>query len=357
MEHLGLSRFTGESRCLWQRWVPAFAGKARSGRKQARPLFLSMLALTGLMLLTPAAAEVREGTYRIGVLTTFAQEPVPVPLVEELVRLGYVEGRNTTFEVRSGLGPEKLHLLANELVALGPDVIYAQTTPALIAIKKVDTSIPVVFTGVGGDPVGLGLVDSIPRPGKNLTGVVNNVNELNPKRLQLVRELIHDIHRVAVFQNPLNPSSLAGVEVTKNAADVLGIQVIPIEINGAEDLREGIGRAAQLGAQALISSADSVVFGQRKAIIELVRQRKLPAIYNFRVEVIEGGLLSYGVDNRDQLRRVAVYLDKILRGAKPADLPVEQASKISLVINLNTARELGIDIPAVLLARADEVVE
>jgi putative ABC transport system substrate-binding protein len=112
-----------------------------------------------------------------------------------------------------------------------------------------------------------------------------------------------------------------------------------------------------LGAQALISSADSVVFGQRKAIIELVRQRKLPAIYNFRVEVIEGGLLSYGVDNRDQLRRVAVYLDKILRGAKPADLPVEQASKISLVINLNTARELGIDIPAVLLARADEVVE
>lgn len=155
----------------------------------------------------------------------------------------------------------------------------------------------------------------------------------------------------------LNPSSLAGVEATKNAADALGIQVIPIEINGAEDLREGIGRAAQLGAQALISSADSVVFGQRKAIIELVRQRKLPAIYNFRVEVIEGGLLSYGVDNRDQLRRVAVYLDKILRGAKPADLPVEQASKISLVINLNTARELGIDIPAVLLARADEVVE
>jgi putative tryptophan/tyrosine transport system substrate-binding protein len=155
----------------------------------------------------------------------------------------------------------------------------------------------------------------------------------------------------------LNPCSLAGVEATKNAADALGIQVIPIEINGAEDLREGIGRAAQLGAQALISSADSVVFGQRKAIIELVRQRKLPAIYNFRVEVIEGGLLSYGVDNRDQLRRVAVYLDKILRGAKPADLPVEQASKISLVINLNTARELGIDIPAVLLARADEVVE
>jgi ABC-type uncharacterized transport system substrate-binding protein len=122
-------------------------------------------------------------------------------------------------------------------------------------------------------------------------------------------------------------------------------------------LSESIGRAVGLGVQALISSADSVVFGQRKAIIELVRQKRLPTIYNFRVEVIEGGLLSYGVDNRDQLRRVAVYLDKILRGAKPADLPVEQAGKISLVINLNTARELGIDIPAVLLARADEVVE
>lgn len=311
------------------------------------------------MLSTPAAAEARGGTYRIGVLTTFAQDPVPVALAEELVRLGYIEGRNTTFEVRSGagLGPEKLHLLANELVALGPDVIYAQTTPAVIAIKQVGTSIPVVFNGVGGDPVALGLVDSIPRPGKNFTGVVNNVSELYPKRLQFVRELIHDIHRVAVFQNPLNPSSIAAVDSTEKAADVLRIQVIPIEIKGAEDLREGIGRAVQLGAQALISSADSIIFAQRKAIIELVRQKKLPTVYNFRVEVIEGGLLSYGVDNRDQLRRVAIYLDKILHGANPADLPVEQASKISLVINLNTARELGIEIPAVLLALADEIIE
>jgi ABC-type uncharacterized transport system substrate-binding protein len=195
-----------------------------------------MLAVAGLTFSTPAAAELREGSYRIGVLTTFAEEPVPVPLIEELVRLGYVQGRNTSFEVRSGLGPEKLHLLASELVALGPDVIYAQTTPAAVAIKKVGTSIPVVFTGVGGDPVALGLVDSIPRPGGNLTGVVNNVSELNPKRLQLVRELIHDIHRVAVFQNPLNPSSLASIEVIRKAADPLGIEIIPIEIKGgAED--------------------------------------------------------------------------------------------------------------------------
>lgn len=320
---------------------------------------LAVLALTGLVVLRPAAAQIREGHYRIGVLTTFTQEPVPAPLVEALMKLGYVEGRNTTFEVRSvgGLNPEKLKVLADELVALGPDVIYAQTTPAVIAIKKAGSTIPVVFTGIGGDPVRLGLVDSVPRPGKNFTGIINSVSQLYSKRLELVKELITGIEAVAIFQNPLNPSSTDSIEATRKAAHLLGIRIIPIDVTGAENLSEAVERAVQLGAQALISSADSVVSQQRKAIIELARQRKLPSIFNFRAEVIEGGLIAYGIDNRDQLQRSAAYLDKILRGVNPADLPVELAGKVSLVVNLNTAKELGIEIPAGLLVRADEVIE
>ena len=319
---------------------------------------LAALTLAGPVAVSaPAVAQPREGHFRIGVLVFGVfRGPLWTAFAEELPKLGYVVGQNTTLEIREAENrQERLPALAAELVALNPDVIFTSAPPPIMALKKVGTSIPVVFAGIG-DPARLGVVESIPRPGGNFTGISNTGDELVGKRLQLLKELVPDIIRIAMFQNPLNPSVAITVEeVTKNSK-ILGTEMIPIEIKRGEDLPEAIEQAVQAGAQALMVTPDAITFNYRNTIIELLLQKRLPAVYPNPIEARDGGLIAYGADTEAIWRRAAVYVDKILRGAKPADLPVEQSTPI-LVINLKTAAALGIQVPSTLSQLANEVIE
>jgi putative ABC transport system substrate-binding protein len=320
-------------------------------------LLAALAALALITLAGPAAAQLREGHFRIGVLVFGVfRGPLWTAFAEELRSLGYVEGQNTTLEVREAENQEeRLPGLAAELVALNPEVIFTSSPPPIRALKKLGTSIPVVFAGIG-DPVRLGVVESIPRPGGNFTGFSNRGDELVAKRLQLLKELVPDIIRMAMFQNPLNPGVAITVEeVTKNSK-TLGIEMFPVEIKRGEDLPEAIEQAVQAGAQALMITPDPITFNYRSTIIELLLRKRLPAVYPNPIEARDGGLIAYGADTEAQWRRAAVYVDKILRGAKPADLPVEQGTPI-LAINLKTAAALDIQVPWTLLQRADEVIE
>jgi len=292
-------------------------------------------------------------------------QPLPIvltgnlaPFVDELQKLGYFQNNNIIFDVLSSEGDvERFPALAAELVALNPQVILATNTPSIIALKKTGTLIPIVFTMIGSDPVNLGVVDSIPRPGGNFTGIINNNLEIAAKRMQMLKELVPEAIRIAMFLNPLNPASQPAVDETIRQAGQLGLEIIPIEVKRAEDIAPAIDRALQAQAQALIKTDDLVTFVNRQTVIELTRQKKLPTIYNYRIEAVEGGLIALGVDAEAQYRRAAVYVDKILRGTKPADLPVEQASRVLLVINLKAAEAIGIQVPTMLVARADEVID
>jgi ABC-type uncharacterized transport system substrate-binding protein len=319
---------------------------------------LAALTLAGLGdVSAPAVAQTREGHFRVGVLVFGVfRGPLWTAFAEELRRLGYVVGQNTTLEVREAENQEeRLPVLAAELVALHPEVIFTSAPPPIRALKKVGTSIPVVFAGIG-DPVRLGVVESIPRPGGNFTGISNRGDELVAKRLQLLKELVPDIIRVAMFQNPLNPGVAITVEeVTKNSK-VLRMEMIPVEIKRGEDLPEAIEQAVQAGAQALMITPDAITFNYRSTIIDLLLKKRLPAVYPTPIEARDGGLIAYGTDIEAHWRRAAVYVDKILRGAKPADLPVEQGDPI-LAINLKTAAVLDIQVPLVLLQRAEQIIE
>jgi len=260
--------------------------------------------------------------------------------------------------VRSSEGEtDRFSDIAAEFVALNLDVILAANTPAIIALKKTGTSIPIVFTMIGSDPVRLGIVESIPRPGGNFTGIISNNLEIAAKRMQMLKEIVPDATRIGMFLNPLNPASQLAVDETTRQAGPLGIEIIPIEVKRAEDIAPAIDRALQVQAQALITTDDLVTFANRQTVIELTRQKKLPTMYNYRIQALEGGLVSYGVDADAQFRRAAAYIDRILRGSKPADLPVEQASRLLLVINLKTAEAIGVEIPPMLVARAEEVID
>jgi putative ABC transport system substrate-binding protein len=319
---------------------------------------LATLSFAGLVVVSaPAVAQPREGHFRVGVLVFGVfRGPLWTAFAEELRKLGYVVGQNTTLEVREAENQEeRLPVLAAELVALNPDVIFTSAPPPIMALKKVGRSIPVVFAGIG-DPVRLGVVESIPRPGGNFTGISNRGDEVVAKRLELLKELVPDIIRIAMFQNPLNPGVAITVEETAKNSKILGMEMIAIEIKRGEDLPEAIEHAVQAGAQALMITPDAITFNYRSTIIDLLLQKRLPAVYPTPIEARDGGLIAYGADIEAQWRRAAVYVDKILRGAKPADLPVEQGTPI-LAINLKTAAALGIQVPWTLSQRADEVIE
>jgi putative ABC transport system substrate-binding protein len=326
-------------------------------RRLAVVLGVAALLLADLVPSGISSAQVRDGHFRVGVMGSQPLAKVLTgniaPVVDELQKLGYVEGKNIKFEVRSSEGEtDRFSDIAAEFVALNLDVILAANTPAIIALKKTGTSIPIVFTMIGSDPVRLGIVESIPRPGGNFTGIISNNLEIAAKRMQMLKEIVPDATRIGMFLNPLNPASQLAVDETTRQAGPLGIEIIPIEVKRAEDIAPAIDRALQVQAQALITTDDLVTFANRQTVIELTRQKKLPTMYNYRIQALEGGLVSYGVDADAQFRRAAAYIDRILRGSKPADLPVEQASRLLLVINLKTAEAIGVEIPPMLVARA-----
>ena len=275
----------------------------------------------------------------------------------ELQQLGYVEGRNIRYEYRFADGfLDRLPGLAEELVRLNPAIIVSAPVPANIAVHKATKTIPIVMS-TGADPVGFGLVQSLSHPGGNVTGLTNFAEALAAKQLDLMRELRPDLTRVAVLVNVENPLHVPQWRETQDAAAKASIALVPYEFHKPDDFEPAFAAFAQTKAEALMVPPDTTFANHRKLIVVLAAKAKLPAIYFSRLYIEEGGLMSYGPNTVENYRHAAVYVDKILKGAKPADLPIERPTKIELVINLKGAKAIGLEIPPMLLARADEVIE
>jgi putative tryptophan/tyrosine transport system substrate-binding protein len=276
--------------------------------------------------------------------------------VQRLRELGWIDGRTIAIEVRWAQGrPAALAEIAAELVGLKVDVIVTTGTPQVLAVKQRTSIIPIVFA-VAGDPVGNKLVASLARPGGNITGLSLQQTDLGNKRLELLREVVPDLRRLAIIGNVGNPSIPLEMDDVRAAAQMLGVDVVTLDIRRAEDISPAFD-ALKGRADALYVASDLLVVANRVRINTLALTMRLPTIYNSREYVELGGLMAYGSNFLDMFRRAAEYVDKILRGTKPADLPVEQPTKFDLVINLTTAKALGLTVPPALLARADEVIE
>jgi putative ABC transport system substrate-binding protein len=323
-------------------------------------VFLFLFAPASLVALSGAPAHGQEQkagkVHRIGLLRA---APWPKTWIEAfqqgLRERGYVDGQNVVIESRFTDGSvDQLPQLAEELVRLTVDVIVASAAPPALAAKKVTTSVPIVFVNVW-DPVELGLVPSLARPGGNITGLAFSSADLLGKRLELLREFVPKLRRVAMLWHSDNPGNLVQLKGAELAARTLGMQFERVPVRGTDDFDSGF--KAMRGADGLLQ-ADAPLFNAHRArLVELAARSRLPAIYGFREMVEAGGLMSYGPHIPDQNRRAATYVDKILKGAKPADLPVEQPTKFELVINGRTAKALGLTIPPVLLRLADQVIE
>jgi putative ABC transport system substrate-binding protein len=274
-----------------------------------------------------------------------------------LRELGYVEGTNIVLEPRWAEGHhERLPELAAELVRLKVDVIVAAATPASRAAKAATNSIPIVLVAVG-EPVKTGLVTNLARPGGNLTGLSLLTAELSGKRVELLVDLVHDVPRLAVLLNPNNPVHALFLEETRVAAQRTGAWVQPLQARDSKELEQVFNAAVGNRASALIVFDDPVLWSNRTQIVALAAQHRLPVMYGYREFVDVGGLISYGPDRIDHYRRTASYVAKILRGAEPGSLPIEQPTKFQLVINLKTAKSLGLTISPSLILRADQVIQ
>jgi putative tryptophan/tyrosine transport system substrate-binding protein len=285
-----------------------------------------------------------------------ARSPQLNGLWEGLRNLGYTEGKNIYVDLRAAEGRnERLASLAADLVGSNPDVIVGVTSPAIRALKTVTTSIPIVMAVVS-DPVGLGFVDSLARPGGNITGVSNTGDQLLGKRLQLLKEIAPGVRKVGLLWNVTDPQNANLASDFKQAVEYLGLTPSRLPVKGPSDF-DNIAGLATDQIDGLIVAASGLTFGFRKPTIEYTIRNRVAAVFTYREEAADGALLSYGPNLPDVYRRAALYVDKILKGAKPAELPVEQPTRFALVINLKTAMAFGLDVPPTLLARADEVIE
>jgi len=304
-----------------------------------------------------ASAQQATRSYRIGMLETISPALNAAHLDafrEGLRQLGYVEGKNYVIEYRSADGrADRFPSLAAELVRLGVDVIVARGTPAAVAAKNATETIPVIMASVG-DP--LLIVDSLARPGRNVTGLSAFV-EMTSKRLELIKELAPATSRIALFANMSNPVAPPQWEETKTAARSLGIQAELLDVRSQDDVSRGFEMAVGQHVNALLVAFDGLFQANAGMITELAARNRLPAIYVGREFIEAGGLMTYGVSFPHLYFRAATYADKIFKGAKPADLPVEQPTKFELIINLKAAKAIGLTIPESFLARADEVIE
>ena len=323
----------------------------------------AFLAGTGAVLLAaPLAAEAQESITRTRVGFLGAESPSTNQHFLDAFRQGmrehgYVDGQNITFEVRWAEGrSERFPELVGELVRLKPGVILTVSVPAALAAKNGTTTIPIVF--IATDPLGLGLVHSLARPGGNLTGMSLFLGqEFSGKWLELLREAVPKASRVAVLLNPGHPASVGYMTVLRGTAQKLGVRLHLQEVRDPGQFDSAFATIVAARAQALVVVIDPLTVRYRGRIVELAMKNRLPAMYGFREFVDDGGLMAYGVNIPSLCRRAAVYVDKILKGAKPGDLPVEQPTTFELVINLKTAKALGLTIPPSLLHRADEVIQ
>jgi putative ABC transport system substrate-binding protein len=292
----------------------------------------------------------------LGASTPSAWNQWTAAFVQRLRELGWTEGRTIAIEYRwAELREERLAELAAELVRLKVDVIVTSGTPQVLAAKQATSVIPIVFAAAG-DPVGNNLVASLARPGGNVTGLANLTPETGGKRLEFLREVVPGLRRLAILANVSNPAVVLEIAEAQAAARMLGLEVVTPEIRRAEDIAPAF-KALEGRVEALYVSTDALVITNRARIHTLAMGVRLPTMYPSREYVEAGGLMSYGVNLPDQFRRTADYVDKILRGARPGDIPVEQPTKFDLIINLTTAKTLGLTIPESFLLRADEVIE
>src|SRR5262245_23064947 len=310
-----------------------------------------------------ARAQRTEQLRRVGVLIGSAEsDPESVPRVAALERglteLGWVSGRNLAIDYRWAAGDAaQMQAFARELVQLHPDVLVASTTPVAAALRRETGTIPIVFVVVS-DPVGSGFIASLARPGGNMTGFINIEASLGGKWLELLKEVAPRLDRVAAMFNPdTAPHASYYLQPLEAAAPLFAVKPVAMPVRSVADIEQGVAGLGVPPTGGLIVLPDAFTAVQRRVIVTAAATAKVPAIYPFRFMAGDGGLMSYGVDLIDLFRRAAPYVDRILRGNKPADLPVQQPTKFEFAINLKTAKALGIEVPPTLLARADEVIE
>jgi putative ABC transport system substrate-binding protein len=326
-----------------------------------RRAFIGTLA--GGLLAAPLAAEAQQArkVWRVGVLSSGSHSATAGARIDAFKQglrdLGYVEGQNIEIESRWGEGKyESLRDLAAELVRLKMDVIVTAAVPAIRAAKEATTTIPIVMAVVV-DPVATGLVASFARPGGNITGLSVRTPELVGKQFEMLKEIVPKVSRVAVLWNPANLGNPPQLRAAEVAARTLGMRLQPLEARTPRELDSAFAAMTTEAAGAVVVLVDVMFIDQRTRIAELAATRRLPAVYGQVEHLGSGGLMAYAPNFLDNYRRAAAYVDRILKGAKPGDLPIEQATKFELVINLKTAKALGLTIPPSLLQRADQVIE
>jgi putative ABC transport system substrate-binding protein len=335
---------------------------ARAGRRgPIEPRRIGLLALAALAVAPPAAAQTAARPALVGYLGSSGPSVEPhyvEAFRDELRRLGYVEGQQIRIVYRWAEGhDERLPGLATELVRLKPDVIVTTGTPGAFAAKHATRTIPVVMASAG-DPVRSGLVASLARPGGNVTGMTVLGPELEAKRLGLLKQALPKISRVAVLWNPANPAIHFYFEETKRAAALLQLTLDPVtEVRGAEELDGAFAAMARARPDALVVLADRLLLAHRHRIVEFAVGRRLPGMYAYRGYADVGGLMAYAPSDVELFKSAARYVDKILKGARPQDLPVQEPSKFELVVNLKAARALGLTLPQSILQQADQLIE
>src|SRR6266446_4088288 len=319
--------------------------------------------LTLSLVLVALAAEAQETANKahVGVLLLTPRAGAGGTYIEALRgglrELGYVEGQNLLLEIRSAEGrPDRLPRLAAEILGTRPDVLVTAGSEAILTLKRATDVVPIVMATVM-DPVALGITPSLAKPGGNLTGLAILSLELTSKRLQLLKEAFPRLSRVAVLWNPDNPGNALVLKEVETASQTLGLRWQGVAVRRPGELASAFEAIVSAQSNGILAIEDSMLLSYRSRILESVARIRLPAMYAFRQFVDAGGLMSYGPNIPDSFRRAAVYIDKILKGAKPADLPIEQPTKFELVINLKTARALGLTIPPSVLGRADQVIE
>ena len=323
-----------------------------------RTIGLIRILVLGLLVVVPLPTDAQQAAKvkKIGVIAT---EPGPLtkPFKQTLRELGWREGQNLAIEWRFTEGEaERFPAMAAELVRLQVDVIFAASAPAIRAVKQATTTIPIVFSTLA-DAVAMGFVTNLARPGGNLTGVTGFAPELGGKWLELLQQVVPGVTRVAVLTNPGNPNTPSVMREIEHAAQTLAVQLHTVEIRDPRALEPAFATMNSEHIGALIVSPDPLTHRHRQRVVELAATHRLPAIYGVGRFMEVGGLMFYGTTLRDNWLRAAVYVDKILRGAKPGDLPIERPQKFDLVINLKTAKQLGLTIPPEILLQATKVIK
>lgn len=315
------------------------------------------MLLLGGMAAWPRHARAQQRNHRVGLLATSGPSIFIDAMVNALRDLGYVEGRNVTIERRYADGDQsRLGGFAAELVKLKVDVILTQGTPATIAAQKATASIPIVF-GANSDPVGVGLVTSLARPGGNVTGASLMASDISAKRLELLHTVMPRLSRIAILWDSSNPGMTLRVRETKMAADQSRVLLHTVGPRNQEELETGLAELGRQRPDALLVTTETFTRRHLTRILEFARNNRLPTMFEDGFYVEAGGLMSYGPSLLETYRRSVIYVDKILKGAKPADLPVEQPTKFELIVSLKAAKAIGLEIPETFLLRADKVIE